>query len=442
MTPEDITIGGEHGTVMYIDDNWKPVDKDHATMAKVRFDDGRVVFYNVTQRESQMITGLRFRVHQMGGEKTVGVAALRANGSVVIRTDIPSLRHELEKGLVVHHRRYTLADGERFLRAAATRYTDGWIRAVPIYRLRSLDGNWDESQHPRADDGKFTDSGGGEGGRGSAQGGKDNGSWQSPGGFAHSGVTWKQKVDAKTGRPIPIKAKSVEEAIPMIQNGLVVEVPSVKDAHSLVEKLAQMANEAAAQKKEAKDYDLCNVTVAGTNLFCSDGLREVTFGGKTYTSGVDRLEMPQIGGKTIPGLEADRFPKKANGEVDGAPFFKAYLQGIGMRTSDEDIPVANLKPSQKQLVGSNVGWMMTNDKGYDPAADPIFISKDNYVIDGHHRWAAIVGKDAADGKLGDSTMKVVRVNAPVAEVLQLADAWSRRVGIKQKGVSKADVIKK
>ncbi len=77
-----------------------------------------------------------------------------------------------------------------------------------------------------------------------------------------------------------------------------------------------------------------------------------------------------------------------------------------------------------------MGGMMTS-ADYDPAKDSIFISSDNYVVDGHHRWAAVVGKDAEDGTLGDSKMKDVRVNAPISEVLHLANAWSEKFGIAQ-----------
>lgn len=47
MTPQPIDINGQHGEVIYLDYQWHPVEKDAATMAKVRFDDGRIVFFQV-----------------------------------------------------------------------------------------------------------------------------------------------------------------------------------------------------------------------------------------------------------------------------------------------------------------------------------------------------------------------------------------------------------
>jgi hypothetical protein len=52
MTPEPITIDGHAGTVVYLDNDWHPVKKTEATLAKVVFEDGSRAFYRVTQQES------------------------------------------------------------------------------------------------------------------------------------------------------------------------------------------------------------------------------------------------------------------------------------------------------------------------------------------------------------------------------------------------------
>jgi hypothetical protein len=250
--------------------------------------------------------------------------------------------------------------------------------------------------------------------------------WQSAGGFEHTGITWKQPVDAKTGRAIPIRVATVEDAAEKVLNGYVVEVTDVRSAHTLIDKLAHMAAEAKAAGTAAKEYDLCQVTVAGSSIFCAESLRN-----DRYPHGVPRVEMPQLGGKAVPGSEADKLPKTADGEVNGSRQFITFLQGIGVKTNAESVPASTLRASQRELVGTKVGSMMTS-KSYDPGKEPIFISNDNYVVDGHHRWAAQVGRDAEDGVLGGTNMNVVRVNAPISEVLHLANAWSQKFGIAQK----------
>lgn len=287
-------------------------------------------------------------------------------------------------------------------------------------RLKGLggagSGNFGHSGRPGEVGGSSSDSGGGES------------AWKDPGGHEHSGVTWTQPTDPKTGRPIPIKVSNVEDAAKLVAEGKVVEVPDVKSAHTLIEKLAAMATEAKAAGKEAKAYDLCQVSVAGTNMFCTESLRN-----KDYPTGVPRSLMPQLGGKPEKGSEADQLEKDKDGKVDGTNEFVSYLRGIGMRTTKEEVPSAGLRATQRQLRGQVVGGMMTN-KTYDPGKKPIFVSDDNYVVDGHHRWAASVGRDAEDGVLGDSKMHVIRIHAPISEVLHLANAWSKRFGIKQAGM--------
>ncbi len=45
MSPTPIEIDGKQGMVVYLDDQWKPTDKNKAILAKVLFDDGKVAFY-------------------------------------------------------------------------------------------------------------------------------------------------------------------------------------------------------------------------------------------------------------------------------------------------------------------------------------------------------------------------------------------------------------
>jgi len=247
------------------------------------------------------------------------------------------------------------------------------------------------------------------------------------GGFEHTGITWKQPVD-KAGRPIPIKVGSVEEGVLLVQQGKVVEVKDAGTAHTLITRLAEVAAERAAQGRDAQDYDLCQVSVAGSNLFCAESIRN-----EKYPKGIGRLEMPQLGGKPVPGSEADTLPRNPwdPKEVDGAAHFMSYLQGIGVSTQRDEVPAANLRASQRELVGSIVSKMI-NDTTFQPGKNPIFVSRDGYIVDGHHRWAAVLGRDLMDGKLGDDKINVVRVNAPISEVLHLANAWSARFGIQQR----------
>lgn len=254
--------------------------------------------------------------------------------------------------------------------------------------------------------------------------------WKSPGGMHHTGIEWQQETDPKTGRPIPIHVETIEEGVQLILQGKVVEVGTPQAAVTLIDRLGQMALNAKVAGADAPDYDLCQIAVKGTNLFCAESLRTAE-----YPEGVPRLQMPQLGGEPVPGSEADKLPRTPwdPKNVDGAQVFKNYLASIGMKTTDEVVPASSLKASQKEIKGQSVAGMMRayEEGSFDPAKNPVFISSDNYVVDGHHRWAAVMGIDAQNGVIGDKPMPVIRVNALISEVLHIANLWSERFGIKQ-----------
>lgn len=249
---------------------------------------------------------------------------------------------------------------------------------------------------------------------------------------AKGGAKAKAGAGSKTGA---VKAKTVDEAVKHILAGRDVEfVGSPKGVNTMLEKLAKMANDAKAKGKNAPNYDLCKVSVAGTNLFCAGN------------KGIPRIKMPQIGGKVVEGTKAAKLLDKQNAEakkagkepsdeVNGGDEFQSHLKSLGIKTETKSVPAASLKASQSELVGPKVAGMMSN-KDYNPAKKPIFVSRDGYVIDGHHRWAATVGRDLADGKAGDMNMNVVMVDAPISKVLRIANQWANEFGIAPKAAGK------
>ena len=272
---------------------------------------------------------------------------------------------------------------------------------------------------PTGDKGGIDNSCGKEGG---GEGGSD-------GTLSPQSPEWKQPVD-KNGRPIPIKAKSMGHAMKLVLDGKVVELPDEKSAHTLIDRLANQAVEAKKAGKEAKDFDLCNVSVAGSNLFCGDKL--IT---KEHPEGIPRVAMPQLSGEPVKGSEAEKLSKLqgTQNQVDAAKEFVKHLQEKGIKTTTGTIAANKLKASQSQLSGQKISAMM-NDRSFQPGKEPIFVTRDNYVVDGHHRWAAVVGRDLEDGTVNGDRISIVRIDAPISEVLQLANRFGTRFGIAKKVV--------
>src|SRR4029077_2342205 len=58
---------------------------------------------------------------------------------------------------------------------------------------------------------------------------------------------------------------------------------------------------------------------------------------------------------------------------------------------------------------------------------PIYVTTDNYIIDGHHGWAGSVADEYIEGK--DLSIPVVRVDMPITDALREATTWTRAQGL-------------
>lgn len=268
---------------------------------------------------------------------------------------------------------------------------------------------------------------------------------------------------SKMGPP-DVTTDNVEEALTALAEGKKVELSQPKEVSSLLNRLNEIVNDAKSRGEKAPDYNLCNVSVKGSNIFCAEH--------KDQT----RLTMPQLTGPPRPGSKAEGILKEQNdaklkawkdagkdeagfqgakpwdggpsNEADLADAYREYLKSLGLTTTEEDAVAAELKASQKELVGGNVAGMMSSMENTNPdgsAKDPtkmtmppgrIFVSQDNYVLDGHHRWAAQVGLDFQDNQPGDISMPVETVNANILDLLSITTQWTTEMGVPPKGGGK------
>jgi len=72
--------------------------------------------------------------------------------------------------------------------------------------------------------------------------------------------------------------------------------------------------------------------------------------------------------------------------------------------------VGSLKPSQKEFIKDKTRGI---SKKYNKPTDmkPLIISKDNYIVDGHHRWAAAIYKFGKDVQVPTFTLHLKRDKA-------------------------------
>jgi hypothetical protein len=237
----------------------------------------------------------------------------------------------------------------------------------------------------------------------------------------------KQKEETPGFKPVEPEeiTKQMPEADTAVFNqDSDIEQISPQERHTIstkIDELAKLADEAKAKGEKAPNYNLCKVTVPGTNLYCDNNL------------GIPREQMPQFKGKPEAGSPADKMPKDKNGEVDTEEVFKKMLADRGIKTVDTEVPSDSLKASQSELVGAKVAGMtkaLEEDPTNKGITAPIYVSRDGYVIDGHHRWAAVTSKAIKDGK--PANMKVHVIDMDAKDIIPMANKFAEDIGVAAK----------
>jgi hypothetical protein len=150
------------------------------------------------------------------------------------------------------------------------------------------------------------------------------------------------------------------------------------------------------------DGDLRNVSIPGYALF--DGAN----------MGLRREQMPQV-------------PSRAK------PQFLSEMRLKGVRVAAQSVDPRTLKPSQTDVSAALTGKvlkMMRDGSFHDSPAGRILVSKDGFVIDGHHRWAAA---SAYAFDVPGARLPIIRVDLNAADLISAAREFGAREGIKTLG---------
>jgi len=249
-------------------------------------------------------------------------------------------------------------------------------------------------------------------------------------------ATEKPKVDLKS----PYGAK---------QPGLGAGEKNLKGPKSDADSLGGDAKQEQALLKSiraiepGKGVDLCTYTVPGTNMFCAGN------------KGIERKDMPQLKSVPEPGGKADKLVKAGKleadpktGEVNTEDIFKGMLKKEGISMSDPTpVKVSELKATQNQLEGDKViqfAKVLAGDQPFDPPKtlspealkgwqdalrEPIIVSEEGYILDGHHRWAALVQHDLANGGGADIEMDVKRVDMKAEALVDKTNKFTTDMGL-------------
>ena len=220
-----------------------------------------------------------------------------------------------------------------------------------------------------------------------------------------------------------IAGSNVGRAVSALKDGKHVTLDGYKEAGYLVDELKNIVQEAIDKGEDAPSFDLCKATVKGSNLFCSQN------------KGIPRSAMPQLKAVPPPGSRAESLPADERGEVSLNALFAEKLRAEGVSIENMTVPAYDLKATQTELNGAKVSFIAQAYQDGKLADERLFVSKDGYIVDGHHRWASIVGVDLLDGVPADDghTMKVAAIDMPIKDILAAANDFAGEWGLPQAG---------
>ncbi|WPJ72203.1 hypothetical protein DEEACLCL_00186 [Salmonella phage CRW-SP2] len=142
------------------------------------------------------------------------------------------------------------------------------------------------------------------------------------------------------------------------------------------------------------------------------------------SSFVDWLNI--INGLRIPvgnlGLSRSSMPQI---DDDKQQDFHDYLEANGVSIEAGQIPIGSLRLTQNEVNKMKVWKLMKAIRNKKPIGR-VWVSSDNYVVDGSHRYVAALNID------GKQRMKVYKVDMPALEFVKLAKKFN---GVKFRTVS-------
>jgi len=114
-----------------------------------------------------------------------------------------------------------------------------------------------------------------------------------------------------------------------------------------------------------------------------------------------------------------KYMPQFNSPVEIQQFTRFVKKAYGIRSYKTRKAAKDLKSSQREINKKRVKGLI-DDNIINKVRVPILISGDDYVIDGHHRWAAY------KLKAPEKKMPAVVIDAPIKDVLGIAVAWGAK----------------
>ena len=151
------------------------------------------------------------------------------------------------------------------------------------------------------------------------------------------------------------------------------------------------------------------------------------------TIGKDEHGMPTINGKKVAtfrmikenslteseivrlnntlGIEREELPQIDNDSMDE---YLKHLESRNIAFETKSQPVASLNTSQTKIDLDKIKNIMNNDS----KMNPIIVSKDDYILDGHHRALAAYNTD------NECEVPIIKVDLPIDELIEISNEFN------------------
>ena len=114
------------------------------------------------------------------------------------------------------------------------------------------------------------------------------------------------------------------------------------------------------------------------------------------------------------GIPRDEMPQIDAGDVQA---FVQWVQDLGVGVDKGWCPASRLRATQSEINVDKVRTMLSDPKIGIVMQEPYLVSKAGYLLDGHHRWMALLTQDE------NARMPIIRVGLGIKELRKTARGY-------------------
>lgn len=189
------------------------------------------------------------------------------------------------------------------------------------------------------------------------------------------------------------------------ENGYVYIIPMIQNDISGTRVRDVLSNGSYDEKKKMflhlypkYDEKIFNLIVNRLSSFKKESIREAVVKKIPHSLGIPRSQMPQIQSADVPN-------------------FIDFLKTNGVNVKAVSIPVKNVKMTQADINIDKVKQLMGTQK--ENLAKPVIVSSDNYILDGHHRVAALYNLDSS------YKLKAIKTSITIQQLLSICKRYPK-----------------